>query len=363
MTAFVLVAALMTAGALGVLLWPLYRRRAEALRGTLVTIVVIALALPLAAALLYRALSNWSWDPQAADADSAQQHAIGAMVAKLEARLKSNPDDVDGWMMLGRSREVMNDVPGAVQAFGEAYRASGGRNAEVTVDYAEAMAMADPPALRGRAGELFENALALDPSNPKALFYGGMALVLDGKLEAARARWVTLVREPLPEDLRAAVAARIGELDQKLGRPPDAEIAALAQAPPAADAAGAGAAAPPAASGPGTVTVRVSIAPALAARVPAGAPLFVLARDPGQPGPPFAARRLAGAALPLEVRLTAADAMMPQRTLRDARQLVIVARYSASGAPQAASGDLYGEVPYDLAKGLPTDLVIDRVVP
>jgi cytochrome c-type biogenesis protein CcmH len=109
--------------------------------------------------------------------------------------------------------------------------------------------------------------------------------------------------------------------------------------------------------------VHVTLSPALAGRVPAGTPLYVLARDPTQPGPPFAAKRFAGAALPLDVVLTEQDSMMPGRTLKNAQQLVIVARYSTSGMPSAASGDLYGEVPYDLAKGRAVDLLIDKQVP
>ena len=55
--------------------------------------------------------------------------------------------------------------------------------------------------------------------------------------------------------------------------------------------------------------------------------------------------------------------MIPVRTIKTAHQLMIVARYSVSGAPTAASGDLYGEVAYDLARGGAVDLVIDRRVP
>jgi hypothetical protein len=65
----------------------------------------------------------------------------------------------------------------------------------------------------------------------------------------------------------------------------------------------------------------------------------------------------------MDVVLTEQDAMMPGRTVKDAKQLTIVARFSASGMPQQASGDLYGEVAYDLASGKPMDLVIDKQVP
>lgn len=360
MTAFLLIAALLVAAAVAVVIVPLHRARAAGSGGLPVAILVAALVIPLAAAGLYYRLSNWSWDPTALAAASSQQHSIDEMIAKLEQRLKSHPDDVEGWLMLARSREVMQDLPGAVKAFGEAYRASAGRNADVMVEYAEALAMSDPASLGGRGGELIEDALKLDPSNPKALFYGGMTALVAKNVDLARTRWTTLLKQPLPADVRAVVASRIVELDRQLGRTPDPAIVALASAPAAAPET-APAQAPT--SGPGSATVHVQLAPALAARVPAGAVLYVLARDPGQPGPPFGAKRLPTASFPLDVTLTDADAMLPSRTLKDAHSLVIVARLSASGSPQAGSGDLYGEVPYDLARGAPVDLVIDKVVP
>ncbi len=111
------------------------------------------------------------------------------------------------------------------------------------------------------------------------------------------------------------------------------------------------------------MTVRVSLSPALAAKVPQGAPLFVLARDPTQPGPPFGAKRIAAAALPMQVSLGEQDAMLPARTIKTSHQLVIVARFSASGSPIGTRGDLYGEVPYDLKSGRAVDLLIDKQVP
>ena len=371
MTTFIILAAIMAAVALALVVWPLYRGRASEDRSGLVAIGVVVILLPVAAALLYHTASNWNWDQKAMEMASGGQHSLQQMVTQLEARLKREPDDVQGWLMLGRSRFVMNNFPGAAAAFGEAYRASNGQNLEAVIGYGEALAIVDESSMRGKAAQLFEDALKMDPSNPKALWYGGLAAAGAGRLDVARERWVTLVKQPLPQDVRALVAQRIGELDQQLGRKPDPELALLAKAQPApaeTEAAAAASATPaasaaPAAGGPGSVTVHVKVSPALAGKVPAGTPLFVLARDPTQPGPPFAAKRFPAAALPMDVVLTEQDAMMPSRTLKTAQQLVIVARYSTSGMPTAASGDLYGEVPYDLAAGRPVDLLIDKRVP
>ncbi|HXQ30839.1 MAG TPA: hypothetical protein VN790_02565 [Steroidobacteraceae bacterium] len=370
MTTFIILAAIMAAVALGLVVWPLYRARASDGKGGLVAIGVVVILLPVAAALLYHTASNWNWDPKAMEAAAGGQHSLQQMVTQLEARLQSEPDDVQGWLMLGRSRFVMNNYAGAASAFGEAYRASKGQNFEAVIGYGEALAVSDETTMRGKAAQLFEDALKMDASNPKALWYGGLAAATAGRLDVARERWMTLVKQPLPDEVRALVAQRIGELDQQLGRKPDPELAMLAKAAPAPAAeatatasASASASATAAVANPGSVTVHVKVSPALAGKVPSGTPLFVLARDPTQPGPPFAAKRFPDAALPMDVVLTEQDAMMPTRTLKNAQQLVIVARYSTSGMPTAASGDLYGEVPYDLAAGRPVDLLIDKQVP
>ncbi len=373
MTTFIIIGAIMVSVALGLLLWPLFRGRATDGPVALGAIAIVAVILPLSAAALYYRVSNWAWDPAAQQAAAGgAPHSIQEMIDKLEQRQKTKPDDVDGWLMLGRTEFVRNDYKRSAAAFGEAYRASGGKNLEAVVGYGEALTVSDQTSLRGgKAAELFEDALKLDGQNPKALWYGGMAAAIGGKLALARERWIKLLGQDLPADIKAMLVDRIREVDTQLGRKDDPELAKLAAAipPPAAAGAAPMRAAPDArsavaaASGPGTVTVHVKVAPALAGKIPPGAPLFVLARDPSQPGPPFGAKRFAGAALPMEVVLTEQDAMMPGRTIKDAKQLTIVARFSASGMPQQSSGDLYGEVAYDLASGKPVDLLIDRQVP
>ncbi len=371
MTLFIALASLMLALALALVGWPLWRARNQEGRSALIIVLALVVVLPVGSTLMYRSLSTWNWDPKRMSEAYAGHQSIEDMVAKLEERLRKQPEDVDSWLMLGRTRFVLNNYPGAVDAFSSAYQVSKGQNVDAVVGYGETLAIVDSSTLAGKAGELFEAALKLDPNNLKALFYGGSAAAASGKPALARERWAKLLGYPLPDEVRAMLAVRIGQLDQELGRPVDpaiAKLAALPAAMPAAPAATAAPAAsanagPAASSGPGTVSVHVSVSPALAAKVAAGTPLFVLARDPGQPGPPFAAKRFTAVALPLDITLTENDAMMPGRTIKDAHQLVIVARFSSSGRPQASSGDVYGEVAYDLAKGARTELVIDKQVP
>ena len=108
--------------------------------------------------------------------------------------------------------------------------------------------------------------------------------------------------------------------------------------------------------------MHVTLAPALASKVPSGALLFVAARDPLAPGPPFAAKRLP-ATFPIDVELSAADAMMPSRHITAGQKLEIVARVALGGTPTATSGDPFGQVSYHVGKDGRLNIVIDRLAP
>ncbi len=59
---------------------------------------------------------------EAAQSMSAEDRAamIRGMVERLAERLKENPNDLEGWVRLGRAREVMNDQPAAIEAYTKA---------------------------------------------------------------------------------------------------------------------------------------------------------------------------------------------------------------------------------------------------
>lgn len=68
-------------------------------------------------------------DLRAAEAipPSQQREMAKAMVARLEARLQTNPADVDGWAMLMRSRVTLGEPEKASSALADAIRANPGQ--------------------------------------------------------------------------------------------------------------------------------------------------------------------------------------------------------------------------------------------
>lgn len=373
MTAFLALGAAMVALALWLLARPLLRPTEEGGRA-LASALALALLLPLAAAGLYRTFSNFGWTAEDIAGASGRPPDVGQMLDRLQARLREHPDDVAGWRMLGRSLVVLHRYPEAITAYERAYQFTGGRDADIDAGLAEALAMQSDERFDGRASDLLEQALQADPKNPRALWYGGVVAYNRGDKALARSRWVAVLDLGPPPEVAHALATQINRIDAETGRPPEARFVALAAVAPgegaAAEAAAAGSAAPgpePEATGEApaaTVHLKVSVTPALRGRVDGGGTLYVFAQDPDAPGPPLAVKRFApGQALPLEVTLGAADAMVPGRTLARVRHTRLVARYTRSGAPQAASGDLYGERLHELSERGPVELVIDQVVP
>ena len=108
-------------------------------------------------------------------------------------------------------------------------------------------------------------------------------------------------------------------------------------------------------------SARVSVAPELLAELPADASVFVFARDPNGPPMPLIAKRLSLSQLPLEITLSADDAMLPGVTLDSATALQLVARVSPTG--DAREGTHLGQLDEVHAGQDGTlELVIDRAI-
>jgi cytochrome c-type biogenesis protein CcmH len=340
MNAFLVVAALMAAIAATVVAVPLMRDKKSRLVGALAALLVAG-----AAAGLYPLWSNWDWhaptQPQAAVAPD-----VSAMIAKLEQHLRDDPNDLAGWLMLGRSYLALQRLDDAVGAYDHAHRLDA-KSAEAALGLGEAIALRAGGEITPPASELFEEALSLTPNNPKALLYGGFAAATRGDRALARSRWQALKDLHPPAQIEQMLDARIAELG------PASESGT--------NASSAGTSASVEGSARAQVTVNIRIAPALKSRLKPEAPLFVFAREPGSQGPPLAAKRLTSAAVGTQVQLSAADSMMPGRVLVSGRRVSITARVSFSGQPTPAAGDLYGELNYDVGHDGALDLVIDRV--
>lgn len=184
--------------------------------------VLIGLALPLAAALIYFALGNVpALSPQTAQQPKVTAQQIEDMVAKLAARMEQNPEDSKGWLMLARSYKAMGRYEEATRAFGKVEKVIN-EDPHMLSEYAEALALATGGSLRGRPSELLARALKLDPDFPDALILAGTAAFEREDYAAAVVLWERLLKQLPPDsDDAKALAEGIREARtaaQKQGR-------------------------------------------------------------------------------------------------------------------------------------------------
>ncbi len=339
MITFILLAAALTIAAAAAIVVPLLRRGAAVSRAPWTALGVAAL-LAVGAGSLYVVLSNWSWS-KAAAAESAPQ----TMVSTLARRLWHHPNDLDGWIMLGRSYMVLQQTPLAVRAYDRANQLAGGRNPDLLLDLAEALIEEDESEINGRAGRLIEQALVLEPHSPQALFFGAAAAEHRGDLPLARERFTALLALNPPDTVKPVIEQQITAIDQRLAG------GASASTDPGETAASSAA-----------IRVKVALSPKLRAEHMPDAPLYVFVRDPKQPGPPLAVKRLE-TRFPQTVELTSADAMIAGHGIVPGQDVEVVARISRSGSPIAQKGDPFGEAAYRVGREGIVEVIIDRVTP
>src|ERR1700685_4264211 len=211
MNTFLVIAAVMAAIAAFAVAFPLLRDRQSRVLGAVAAALVIG-----AAAGLYPLWSNWNW--QARGQTAAGGPDVAAMVAKLERHLRDVPSDVPGWLMLGRSYLALERLDDAIVAYDHAHQLDG-KSAEAAMGLGEAMSLRAGGEITPPAGQLFEEAVNLAPSNPKALLYGGFAAAVRGDSALARTRWLALKSLHPPPQIEQMLDARIAELGPPAGSP------------------------------------------------------------------------------------------------------------------------------------------------
>lgn len=285
------------------------------------------------------------------------QHDAAPMIAALEARLKSNPDDINGWHMLARSY-------GATGQYGEAARIFAKisellpDNAGVLADYADILAMAQGGSLLGKPLELINQALKLNPQEGKALNLAGSAAYQAKDFAKAAAYWRSLLQLMPPDDayanqVRAAIqdaerAGGVAGLDNL-----SATSAQSAPAKPAETKTGVAAA----------ISGTVSLSGELAGKVAPGDAVFIYAQMTQGPKMPIASLKIEVKQLPYRFTLDDSLAMTPNDKLSNHAEVMLSARVSKSGQAMTQSGDLLGRISPVKVGQQGVEIVIDKVLP
>lgn len=259
---------------------------------------------------------------------TAQQ--VEAMVARLAAKLRDNPDDTDGWKLLGRSYAAMGRFPESADAYARA-ATKAPRDAQLLADFADALAMARGQTMRGEPEKLVLRALQLEPENLKALALAGTAAFERKDFDAAARFWQRML--PLVpadgEDART-IRSNVDEALAMKGRKP--------------------------------LRGEVRLAEKLKASASPDDVVFVYARAAEGSPMPLAILKKRVRDLPLAFALDDTMAMAPGGKLSMFPRVVVSARVSKSGQAAPQPGDLQGASAAVANDAAGVRVVIDSVV-
>lgn len=319
--------------------------------------IALVILTPLCSVLFYQQVTTYHETPvQPHSAQQLVEQAAGEklppvtqMVEALAERLRNNPDNVEGWQMLGRSYMILERPEDAVRAYGRAYDLAGDSNPQLIVDYAEALAFLNENQMLGKPLELVNQALKLQPDMPKALWLKGFAFYQNNDYPNAVLIWQKVVANPgVSDDTRQMMQTYISDAQSHMTR----EVA-IPVSRPATGETGSGVA----------ITVDVSLDESVKQGIADNTAVFVFARAASGPALPLAVKKLQVSELPATVVLDDSMAMMPGHNLASQGQVIVGARVSLSGSPMSQAGDIEGFTePLDPASGDKTRVIIRRVV-
>ncbi len=138
--------------------------------------------------------------------------SVEEMIVDLAARLKENPNDAEGWRMLAWSYFNTERYAQSAEAYGKAV-ALDPSDANVWSAYGETLVRSARGLVSHDAIAAFDAALAINPDDPRARFFKGMALEQAGDPAAAVEAWIAIAQSaPAGAEWLPGMVQRIEEL-------------------------------------------------------------------------------------------------------------------------------------------------------
>lgn len=307
-------------------LWPLLRGDSR----FKVTGLLVLLTLPLLVYWQYQIVGSPRALQETVQTNPASTDAsLDELVVSLRAKLTETPADLEGWVLLGRTYKTMQDYPAAVEALETANRLVADVPV-IWVELVEAQLFASGnPGITPEMVQRLEQAVARQPDLQKGWWLLGLAAAQRGEDQQAISYWRTLMQGLEPgSPVAQSVLAQITDAEGRL------QAAGITSTPELKK---------PWQSSEIQVDLSNEAREVLAA-IPEASVLFLIARAPEETsGPPLAVKRLNQPVFPVQLSLSDADSMMPQRPVSGFPSIQLQARLSVSGEAMAASGDWQSE--------------------
>ena len=303
------------------------------------TAVVLAVALPLGSMGLYM----WVGQPEALNPlalktpDQVDPKDLAKMAQTLAEKLKDKPDNLQGWVMLGRTYRTLENFDAALRAYDSALKLSA--DDDLKLERIEIIAMQRQGQFEGEPWNVIREILQRDSQHFGALLTAGSASFAEGKFADALKFWEQ-ARKPLDannpdlEGLESAIAA----VRERLGMPPTK--------------------ATPAATSGLNVTGQVNLSASLKSKASPNDVVFIYATPANGDRMPLAIFKTTVSQLPFNFTLDDSTAMAPDRKLSAAGEVMVKVRVTKSGNAMPQSGDLSGSLgPVKVgAKGLKLEI-------
>lgn len=303
------------------------------------TAVVLAVALPLGSMGMYM----WVGQPEALNPlalktpDQVDPKDLTKMAQTLAEKLQDKPDNLQGWVMLGRTYRTLENFDAALRAYDSALKLTD--DDDLKLERIEVIAMQRQGQFEGEPWNVIREVLQRDPQHFGALLTAGSASYAEGKFADALKYWEQ-ARKPLDannpdlEGLESAIAT----VRERLGMPP--------------------AKAAPAATSGLNVTGQVSLSASLKSKASPNDVVFIYATPANGDRMPLAIFKTTVSQLPFNFTLDDSTAMAPDRKLSAAGEVMVKVRVTKSGNAMPQSGDLSGSLgPVKVgAKGLKLEI-------
>jgi cytochrome c-type biogenesis protein CcmH len=259
--------------------------------------------------------------------DQVDQKDLAKLAETLADKLQSQPENLQGWVMLGRTYRTLENFDASIKAYDAALKLSA--DDDLQLERIEVMAMQRQGNFDGEPWRVIREILQKDPQHYGALLTAGSASYAEGKYSDALKYWEK-ARKPLEAnhpDL-AGLDNAIATVRDKMGLP--AKVASTGPS---------GSAAPSSAL---NVSGQISLSAALKAKASPNDAVFVYATPANGDRMPLAIMKTTVSQLPLNFTLDDSTAMTPERKLSAAGEVFIKVRVSKSGNAMPQSGDLTG---------------------
>ena len=150
--------------------------------------------------LTYQSVSNYQ--EAKIEEESQRDKVLEALVQYVE----SNPSDAQAIKVIAEYNLELGDYDEAYRYYQQAYLANDSNDISIIIGLVESTLLSRPEVLIYDLNGLINQALAIDPIDQRALWFGGLIARANGDHELARTRWLKLLEDSeLSIDMRQAI--------------------------------------------------------------------------------------------------------------------------------------------------------------